>query len=591
VAAVEALKHCGVLSHGVAVFYNPGMAAVMLQTDAGRRAKPVFVAAAVPRLATALRALKGRGDNLFTELRLLGLIAFITPAEEQQMVVATSLEELAKDPEYYTHAAIHATSLFAPSVATMPWANMDQGARQIYRSCHGKQAIAQLQDPEAKRRLAPNTSMSLCYGQRPATQTMYETITTTLHTQAKSQCMSVAVMMLDKSNEEDAIIMCRGSKDRGLGMRGDTRTSKIKTNLLVENMAYGRPGPTCSHRQLSPSGRDLYHAIDTDGMARIGAVLERGDVIVARIMKVFKRTAAGKEVMTLHCASVTTRYDGRVTSLHRTDNEELDVVIVQQFELMKPEKGDKMASRHAQKGIIGAIWPQADMPWSPRHGTVDIVINACAFPSRMTIGQMMEMLVSKGVLMEGQPWADATAYNSDADASIEYWMAVLKHHGLNSHGDDVMYSGITGQPYKCMVATGCVDYEFLRHIAATKCFARGQKGNTVKLTRQPTRGQSGLQVGEMERNAVLGHGAAATYRALGIDNSDPAKVYFCSGCGHSVDAPPRNARMQFAGHRPCRMCKGTNFTVTDTSHGFNLLKSELQAINTKITCTTVSTGE
>jgi DNA-directed RNA polymerase II subunit RPB2 len=591
VAAVRDLKHWMVLSAEVAVFFDPGMAAVMVQTDGGRRLKPVYVAASVDHLADAVAGM-APGDNWFAELQTRGIITFISPAEEQGLVVATSLEDLARKrsagaADYYTHAALHATSLFAPSVATMPFANMDQAARQIYRSCQQKQTISQSRDPDAKRRLAPNINMSLCYAFRALSQTMLETITTTPQSEQKSVPAMMWVLALD--NPEDSVVMAQNFVDFGGGMRSVVFVETTKTCLTAENMFYGKPGPTCSHRKLHVSGRDVYHALDDDGFPRIGARVQAGDVIVGRVNKIYKRTATGTDVLTLHCASKETKRTGRILSVSRAEQGEFDVVIVRIYQLVKPQVGDKLASRHAQKGTIGAIWPQADLPWSPTAGTPDIIINPHAFPSRMTIGHLREMLAGKQALIEGRKWVDATPFNSDARVSLEYVMAVLRLNGACDRGDDVAYSGTSGRRLRCRVMTGCVDYEFLRHIAHMKTFVRGLKGNNVKSTRQPVRGGGvgGLAMGEMERNANLEHGSAYIYRALVVDNSDPAWGYTCAGCDHAVDAPPHHARMQFAQHKPCRMCGGTRFVRFKTSHGFNLLRAELQGCNIKLECRTI----
>jgi DNA-directed RNA polymerase beta subunit len=463
---------------------------------------------------------------------------------------------------------------------------MDQGARQIYRSCHGKQVISQARSLDDKRRLAPNVSMSLCYAFRALSKTMFEHVQETVDREAKSVPLAMCVMELTE-NQEDSLILSQASVDRGLGLREVVFTEKIRTCLAVENMEYGRPGPSCSHQKVNVSGRDVYHALDPqDGFPRVGAAVEPGDVVLGRIMKIYKRTAAGKDVLTLHCASVETSRRGRIHSVSRAECNDFDVVIVRIYALVRPDVGDKMASRHAQKGTIGAIWPQIDMPWSPTFGYFDAVINPHAFPSRMTIGQFREMMASKVALLEGKTWTDATPFNNEADVSLEYLMGVLRLHGMNTHGTDVVHSGVTGRRYKCHVATGFVDYEFLRHIASMKCFARGGKGSIVKQTRQPTRGnkKGGLAIGEMERDANLAHGAAHTFHALSIANSDPAKAYFCRtrGCGHSVDAPPHSAHMQFAAHKHCRLCDGGDFAVTATSHGHNLLRAELLGCNIKV---------
>lgn len=172
-----------------------------------------------------------------------------------------------------------------------------------------------------------------------------------------------------------------------------------------------------------------------------------------------------------------------------------------------PEVGDKFSSRHGQKGVVGLIVPQEDMPFSERSGWCpDLVMNPHGFPSRMTVGKLIELIAGKSGVLSGS-FKYGTAFAGDPVIETG---KILLEHGFSSDGKDLLMSGITGEMLPCFVFSGPIYYQRLKHMVQDKMHARA-RGPKTGLTRQPTEGRSrdgGLRLGEMERDCLIGYGAA-----------------------------------------------------------------------------------
>lgn len=194
-----------------------------------------------------------------------------------------------------------------------------------------------------------------------------------------------------------------------------------------------------------------------------------------------------------------------------------------------PEIGDKFSSRHGQKGVVGLIIRQEDMPFSERGWCPDFVMNPHGFPSRMTVGKMIELIAGKaGVLTGTQKYG--TAFGGDRVDDVG---KILVENGFSFDGKDLLMSGITGEMLPAYVFSGPIFYQRLKHMVQDKMHARARGRYTV-LTRQPTEGRSrdgGLRVGEMERDCMIGYGAASLILERLMFSSDAFHVYVCSQCG------------------------------------------------------------
>jgi DNA-directed RNA polymerase III subunit RPC2 len=232
----------------------------------------------------------------------------------------------------------------------------------------------------------------------------------------------------------------------------------------------------------------------------------------------------------------------------------------------RPEIGDKFSSRHGQKGVCGLILPQEDMPFNEQGICPDIVMNPHGFPSRMTVGKMIELLAGKAGVLQGSI-RDGTAFAGDP---VDAMAQVLVQHGFSYSGKDTLYSGITGEPLAAYIFMGPVFYQKLKHMVMDKMHARA-RGPRAMLTRQPTEGRSrdgGLRLGEMERDCLIGHGTSNLIYERLMVSSDLYAVQVCEACG-------------LLGYDNwCQYCKRRErLQVVHMPYACKLLFQELQAMN------------
>lgn len=530
VKQLRELRRAGRLHYevGVAHYRSRHVDEVYVNCDSGRILRPLLVVE-----QGRLKITKDDIDKLrrglirFRDLIRRGVIELIDPEEEENTLVAVNPEEITQETD---HLEIWPPGVLGVAASTIPYAEHNQAPRNSYQSAMAKQALGFYMANMLLR--VDSRAHLLHYPQKPLVQTRALSIIG-YNDRPSGQNMVVAVMSFTGYNMEDAVIMNRSSVERGLA-----RSSFFRL-YTTEELRYAGgqedrieiPDP----KVLGYRGREFYSKLDTDGMARVELLVKGGEAIIGktsppRFIEEYK--GYGILAQRRKDSSVTVRHGevGYVDALFvSTTVEGHRVIKVRVRDLRVPEVGDKFASRHGQKGVVGALIPQCDMPYTPDGIVPDLIINPHALPSRMTLGQLMESIAGKVAAMRGRP-VDGTPFFEE---DIEGLKRQLLIFGYPMDGSEPVYDGRTGELVGAPIFIGVVYYQKLHHMVADKMHARS-RGPVQLLTRQPTEGRAregGLRFGEMERDAIIGHGASSLLKERMLDSSDRTTIYICELCG------------------------------------------------------------
>jgi DNA-directed RNA polymerase II subunit RPB2 len=318
-----------------------------------------------------------------------------------------------------------------------------------------------------------------------------------------------------------------------------------------------------------------YSLLDENGIIRQRANgdrgpcirVKKGDVIIGKVVVTSSKT--GDETIVDASRIVQSGEEGIIDRVHTMitpNGYRLVKVVIRKSRV--PTLGDKVASRAAQKGTIGRIYHESEMPFSQNGIVPDIIINPLCMPSRMTVNQLIECVMGKECTMSGT-YGDATPFTNDSKNVAEKVTEMLGEHGMEKHGWEDLYCGFSGEPIEAKIFMGPTYYQRLKHMVDDKMHARA-KGHVTMMTRQPTEGRSrdgGLRFGEMERDCMIAHGASRFLKERLFDVSDPFQVPFCNKCG----IIPTTAT-------ECQACKDDQVTMCNFPFASKLLVQELNAM-------------
>ena len=500
-----------------------------VNTDADRLMRPLIVVEnGKPKLTKEhVEAIRG-GKMTFMDLVKQGIIEFLDPDEEEDAYIAEFPWEVTNE---HTHAELWVAAIVGVAAATIPYLEHNQSPRNTYQAAMAKQALGLYALNYMFR--TSSHSYILHYPQKPIVQTrMLEIIG--YNARPAGQNMVVALMASTGYNIEDALVFNKSSIDFGLA-----RAYFYRTYTAVENVYPGAardritvPAPNL----LDHKGDKYYTKLGPDGIVEPEAEVRGGDVLVGRESpprflgesKILPQTS-----LTRRDTSIQLRFGekGVVDAVFLTQTTDRNKLVkVRVRDLRIPEIGDKFASRHGQKGVIGMLLPKYDMPYTEEGITPDLILNPHAIPSRMTVGQLLETIAGKIGALQSR-FVDGTPFFKEP---IENLRLELLKAGYDPNAREIMYDGRTGKLIDRPIAIGVVFYQRLYHMVADKMHARAT-GKVQLLTRQPTEGkarQGGLRFGEMERDCLVGHGATALIRDRMLYNSDYYTMYVCAICGH-----------------------------------------------------------
>ncbi|THH04713.1 hypothetical protein EW145_g5317 [Phellinidium pouzarii] len=538
----------------------------------------------------------------FDDFLRRGLVEYLDVNEENDSYIA--LYENLIVPAT-THLEIEPFTILGAVAGLIPYPHHNQSPRNTYQCAMGKQAIGAIAYNQLNR--IDTLLYLLVYPQQPMVKT--KTIELVGYDKLPAgQNATVAVMSFSGYDIEDALILNKASLDRGYG----------RCQVMRKNATLIRKYPNGTFDRLADAPLDengqvqkKYDIIQMDGLAGVGERVDPGDVYVNKQSP----TNANDNSFTGQASSVAYKNTpmtykspvaGNIDKVMLTDTENdqtLVKVLIRQTR--RPELGDKFSSRHGQKGVCGLIVNQEDMPFNDQGINPDSIMNPHGFPSRMTVGKMIELLAGKVLssLMSLRPPLICHTKAGVLDGSLQYGTAfggskvedmsrILIEKGFNYAGKDMLTSGITGEQLEAYVYFGPIYYQKLKHMVMDKMHARARydlfvttqlivaelksnykfnSGPRATLTRQPTEGRSregGLRLGEMERDCLIGYGATQLLLERLMISSDKFEVNACQECG----------LMGYNGW--CPYCKSSKKMAQLTiPYAAKLLFQELMAMN------------
>lgn len=459
------------------------------------------------------------------------VIEYVDPEEQAYAVIATYPEDLQSPDKrliQYTHCEIHPSTIFGVLGSCIPFPEHNQSPRNTYQSAQHKQAIAIYATNYHSR--MDKTSYILNYPMRPLVETRIMDMIQLYKIPSGFQAV-VAIMSYTGYNQEDSILINQGSIDRGFALATIYHTEKDedKQKLNGDKEIRRRPDPSVT-KGIKVGGN--YDKVNAQGLVPENTFIENKDIIISKVVPIKENRNDPNKIIKFqdHSRTFKTSEESYIDKNYVSRNGEgYNFAKVRVRSLRKPVVGDKFSSRHGQKGTIGRIIAEKDMPFTSSGLRPDIIINPHAIPSRMTIGQLKETIMGK-VLIELGLFGDGTAFT---DFRLENICSLMTKCGYEAHGNELMYDGESGNQIECSVFIGPVFYQRLKHMVIDKTHSRSV-GLVVNLTRQPMEGRArdgGLRFGEMERDCMISHGAARFTRERMYDASDKYVVYICRKCG------------------------------------------------------------
>jgi DNA-directed RNA polymerase II subunit RPB2 len=567
-------KYKGIISIYTSIVFNYKLKEICVTNECGRLLRPLFKVknnhlAITHKIIESIQQKHLSWEDLLINLKIdESVIEYIDPEEQLYSMIATKPKYM--DRTYsYTHCEIHPSTIFGVLASCIPFPEHNQSPRNTYQCAMGKQAIGIYVSNFNKR--FDKTAYVLNYTMRPLVETRIMNMLQLNKLPSGNQVI-VAIMTHSGFNQEDSILFNEGSIKRGLfhatiyhtekdedkKVNGEEEIRMKPNKMTTKNMKFGN-----------------YDKINKQGVMDKNALVEDKDIIIAKVVVIRENKNDNSKLI---------KYSDE-SKIHRTDEETYvdDVCINRNGDgynfckerlrtLRKPNIGDKFSSRHGQKGTIGNIISEEDMPFTKDGLRPDLIINPHAIPSRMTIAQLKETLLGK-LLLELGLFGDGTSFG---ELDMKTIFKELQKHNYESKGNELLYDGKTGEQIETNIFIGPVYYQRLKHMVNDKQHSRCI-GPMVNLTRQPAEGRSrdgGLRFGEMERDCMISHGASRFTRERIYDVSDKYGVHVCKTCG--LIAIYNNEKHIHL----CNVCDNkTEFSYVEIPFSCKLLFQELISMN------------
>jgi DNA-directed RNA polymerase II subunit RPB2 len=523
---------------------------IHIWTDSGRVSRPVFVVkdGSVVISDEQVNDLKD-GRLHWKDLFTLGVVENLSVYEEEAAYIALSPDAVTSE---HTHCELDPSLILGTLASTIPYPDHNQSPRNVYQAAMGKQAMGIYASNYAKR--FDTNGHVMDYPQKPLVTTRAAKALCGDELPAGTQAI-VAIMCFGGYNQEDSLLFNKSAIDRGM-FRSTTYRTYSSSNSST------RQSPASEFKKEEMYG-GVTSTLDADGLAFPNTRIEKGKAIFCNVTAGKKHPHVTKNKKSSGVVDSTILFqnaNGGQTAKTRIREQRI------------PQIGDKFSSRHGQKGTMGMMYRQEDLPFTAEGIVPDLIVNPHAIPSRMTIGHVFECVASKLASLLGVR-VDATAFSHD---SVETVCAMLKKAGYSEDGKEVMYHPFTGKRMKGRVFIGPTFYQRLKHMVEDKIHARA-KGKIVGLTRQPVDGRAnggGLRWGEMERDCGVAHGAAAVLHERMMISSDKYDAPICEKCG-LIGTVIQNETFE---PMKCGMCGETKVHMIQMPYAGKLMIQELMAM-------------
>jgi len=508
--------------------------AVYVCSDGGRLCRPYLIVDQWGQLLLTKDDLKKieTKELGFNDMIEQGKIEYLDVNEENDCLIGIHESEI--KPGETTHLEIEPFTLLGVCASLIPYPHHNQSPRNTYQCAMGRQAMGTI---AYNQRIRMDTLLyNLTYPQRPllTTKALHQTAFEKI---PAGQNACIAVMSYSGFDIEDALVLNSASLDRGFGRCSVYKTHKTQRKKHDNGRSDEFQGPEIEERTQKDGHitRKLirgHEHLGSDGIIEPGRPVGPTDCLVNKVTP----TDTGMSRSPLN-------WPHKDRGIHFVESIALSEKPLEKGSTLvkclvrqtrRPELGDKFSSRHGQKGVTGYIAQQCDMPFSDRGIYPDVIMNPHGYPSRMTVGKLLELLGSKaGAVRGGFHYGTAFGERYGTACKVKDLEQVLIDHHFNFQGKDFLTSGITGEPLEAYIYQGPVYYQKLKHMVADKMHARAT-GKTTQLTKQPTEGRSkdgGLRVGEMERDCLIAYGASDLLLERMMISSDAHLTEVCAECG------------------------------------------------------------
>ena len=582
-------KYKGIINIYTSIVFDFKLLEIRICNDGGRLTRPVLKvrnnkAIINKDIIEKLTNKEISWNDLLTNCKIPeSVIEYIDPDEQNLGMIAMKSKNGYLQDEMikfnYTHCEIHPSTIFGVLASCIPYPDHNQAPRNTYQCAMAKQAMGVYATNFDKR--MDKTAYVLNYPTRPLVDTRLMNLIQLNKIPSGTQ-IHVAIMTHTGYNQEDSVLINKGSLDRGLFLATIYHTEKDEDkNIIRDEIIRCKPDPT----KTKGIKFGNYDKLNAQGFIPENSLVENRDVIIAKTIpikenrndptKTVKYEDQSKTFKTTEETYIDKNYTGR-------NGDGYNFAKVRVRILRPPVLGDKFSSRHGQKGTCGNIIPEEDMPFTKDGIRPDIIINPHAIPSRMTIGQLKETLLGK-VLLELGLFGDGTSFGN---LDVKTIAQELQNIGYESYGNELLYNGLTGEQLETNIFFGPVFYQRLKHMVNDKQHSRSI-GPMVNLTRQPAEGRSrdgGFRIGEMERDVMLAHGMSKFCRERLYDVSDKYSVHICKKCGMIASYNDGNKnRMYVNADFTIHLCKNcdnkTDFAKVELPYAYKLMAQELQTIN------------